>query len=165
MATIRVLSLWVLFALCCDTAVRAAEQGPRHASERSVEVPATRTAGPTQPTTGVPATTGPSVEFPEYTKPKDSGTHHWTSVEVYLSFAVLVFAVIVLALQTFLIVKIQGWDPKSVLRMNCLTLVIASALLLITAGYSAEQVAPAMGLLGSIGGYLLGSAERKGQAE
>lgn len=37
-----------------------------------------------------------------------------------------------------------------------LTLVVTAGLFLITAGYSETQIAPMMGLLGTIAGYLLG---------
>ena len=36
------------------------------------------------------------------------------------------------------------------------TLIVVSSLFIITAGYSSEQIAPAMGLFGTIAGYLLG---------
>ena len=45
--------------------------------------------------------------------------------------------------------------------MTGLTLVLVAGLFLITAGYSQNQVAPMMGLLGTIVGFLLGTTEKK----
>lgn len=88
----------------------------------------------------------------------------WTTIEIVLSVAVLVFAVIVFALQAFLMVKLKlDWTPASVLRFNGLTLIISSALLLVVAGYSNQQIAPVTGLLGAIAGYLLGAGEKPGK--
>lgn len=98
-------------------------------------------------------------------QPPQLANRDWSNVEIYLSVSILAFALIVLVLQTRLIMKAQpSWHPKSTLRMMGLTLVIASSLFLVTAGYSAEQVAPVMGLLGTIAGYLLGAGETGGKA-
>lgn len=86
----------------------------------------------------------------------------WTVVEVGLGVAILTFTVLVLAIQAILITKSKStWHPNSMLRFMGLTLIMTSALFLVTAGYSAEQMAPAMGLLGTIAGYLLGAGESK----
>ena len=44
-----------------------------------------------------------------------------------------------------------------------ITLIIISTLFLITAGYSNDQIAPAIGLLGTIAGYLLGRIQNNSQ--
>ena len=89
------------------------------------------------------------------------GLRNWTTIEVVLSFSVLVFGGLVFALQTQVILKMPSmWTPHSVIRFNGLTLVITGAILLVTAGYSDSQITPVMGLLGAIAGYLLGAAER-----
>lgn len=88
-------------------------------------------------------------------------TRHWTSIEIVLSFSVLVFGAMVFGLQTWLIVKMPlQWTPNAILRFNGLTLIITGAILLVTAGYSNEQMTPVIGLLGAIAGYLLGSVEK-----
>jgi len=88
--------------------------------------------------------------------------HDWTSVEIVLSIVVLVFALLVLALQAVLIVKARSnWHPTLITRTMGLTLIIAAGLFMITAGYSADQVSPVMGLLGTVAGYLLGSTEAR----
>jgi hypothetical protein len=86
---------------------------------------------------------------------------HWTSIEIVLSFSILVFGAMVFALQTWLIVRMPlNWTPNAILRFNGLTLIITGAILLVTAGYSNEQMTPVIGLLGAIAGYLLGSVEK-----
>ncbi len=94
----------------------------------------------------------------------EHASRDWTNVEIYLSVAVLGFALVVLVLQTVLITRAQpSWHPKSTLRMMGLTLIISAGLFLVTAGYSADQVSPVMGLLGTIAGYLLGAGEAAGR--
>ena len=139
-----------------------AQQPPKHASTSDGGQQADdRDGAEPTPSRGIGGPTGPYVPFPEYTAPAKANNREWTSVEIVLSISVLVFGVICLSLQSLLILKMgDGWDAKSVLRMTSLTLIISSALVLITAGYSAEQVAPVMGLLGTIAGYLLGSGEK-----
>jgi|GEM_PF-1022757 len=81
----------------------------------------------------------------------------WTSIEIILSTGVLIFAITVLLLVTVIILKAQKpWSPQSILRFFGVTLIMSLAVLLITAGYSKDQIAPVMGLLGVIAGYLLG---------
>lgn len=82
-----------------------------------------------------------------------------SDTELYLSFAVLVFGLIVLGLQMGIMLKAgKGWGPNAI-RICGLTLVIIAGVFLITAGYSQDQIAPMVGLLGTIAGYLLGKSE------
>jgi hypothetical protein len=68
--------------------------------------------------------------------------------------AILVYSLIVLALATYLIRL--GKSSSSVLRIFGTILIISSSIFLIVAGYTSQQIAPAMGLLGTLAGYLLG---------
>jgi hypothetical protein len=78
-----------------------------------------------------------------------------------LSFAVLVFGLIILGLEILVVLKSsKAWDIHSV-RLLGLTLSIVAGLFLVTAGYSQEQIAPLIGLLGTIVGYLLGQTESR----
>lgn len=96
-------------------------------------------------------------------RPESSGsgeTRNWTTIEIVLSVAILIFALLVLLIQAYLVRKATAaLSARSIVRMNGLTLIITAGLLLVTAGYSADQVSPVMGLLGTIAGYLLGSGE------
>jgi hypothetical protein len=88
-----------------------------------------------------------------------SGDTPWWSVTnaMTMSAAVLGFGIIVLVLATILIK--QGQDTQAILRTFGTILIIVGALFLVVAGYSANQIAPVMGLLGTIAGYLLGKKD------
>jgi hypothetical protein len=71
-----------------------------------------------------------------------------------------VFTLIVILLLTSIIAKAKTpWSPRSVISGFGLVLIIGAALTLVAAGFAVEQFSPAMGLLGAIAGYLLGSTE------
>ncbi len=83
-----------------------------------------------------------------------------STTEIYLSLAVLLFGLIILGLQIGIMFKVgKGWGSNSI-RITGITLVIVSGLFLITAGYTQDQIAPMIGLLGTIAGYLLGKSEK-----
>jgi hypothetical protein len=75
--------------------------------------------------------------------------------EFTLSMAVLVFAVILVLIELY-IIKIRRLNGEDAIKFITITLIIMATLFLITAGYSNDQIAPAVGLLGTIAGYLLG---------
>lgn len=82
-----------------------------------------------------------------------------TTEEIYLSIGVLVFGLIILGFEMAVMFKVgKGWGTNSI-RVVGITLVIVAGLYLITAGYSETQIAPIIGLLGTITGYLLGKTE------
>lgn len=104
------------------------------------------------------ATTFLSVAGPQ-TAPQLGGR---SQQELYLSLGVLGFGILMAGLETVIIAKAQrGWDGAAV-RVMGLTLVIVAGLFLITAGYSQDQIAPMIGLLGTVAGYLLGKGEGVG---
>lgn len=80
----------------------------------------------------------------------------WWSVTnaMTISAVVLLFGLIVLLLATYLI-RI-GKSSESVLRIFGTVLIIVIAVFLVVAGYTSDQIAPVMGLLGTVAGYLLG---------
>jgi hypothetical protein len=80
-----------------------------------------------------------------------------------VSSAVLVYSLVVLALATYLIRL--GKSSSSVLRIFGTILIISSSIFLIVAGYTSQQIAPAMGLLGTIAGYLLGKESSRIDAD
>ena len=75
--------------------------------------------------------------------------------ELNLTLSVLAFGLIIILLQFFLMWRLN-FDSQSVMKMSTVTLVITGTLFFIAAGFSSEQIAPALGLFGSIVGYLLG---------
>jgi glucan phosphoethanolaminetransferase (alkaline phosphatase superfamily) len=83
------------------------------------------------------------------------------ATELYLSLGILLFGIILMAFEVMVILKKQeGWNTNAI-KVVGLTLVIVAGLFLITAGYSESQIAPMVGLLGTIAGYLLGKSSRK----
>lgn len=80
-----------------------------------------------------------------------------------VSSVVLIYSLIVLALATYLIRL--GKSSASVLRIFGTVLIISSSIFLIVAGYTSQQIAPAMGLLGTLAGYLLGNESSKKDEE
>jgi len=82
--------------------------------------------------------------------------------QVLLSIAVLLFGLFIALAAMFVMLRLQkGWGPLST-QVVGLTIVITAGLFLITAGYSQDQIAPMVGLLGSIAGYLLGRGSKSG---
>ncbi len=80
-----------------------------------------------------------------------------TVQEIYMSIAVLVFGLLVVVAQTILFYR-QKADVEEAFKYFIVTLIIIGALFLVTAGYGNQQIAPILGLLGTIAGYLLGKA-------
>jgi hypothetical protein len=88
----------------------------------------------------------------------------WWSVTnaMTTSVAVLLFGLLVLFLATYLIRL--GKSYQAVLRVFGTILIITVSVFLVVAGYNSNQIAPVMGLLGTIAGYLLGKDTEPGRA-
>lgn len=80
-----------------------------------------------------------------------------TRFEFWLSLLILLFGTIVVTVQ-FLLLRKKTFDGNDVLRVFGVTLIIVGTLFLIAAGFGDKQIAPAMGLFGTLAGYLLGKA-------
>lgn len=79
----------------------------------------------------------------------------WSNSNAMTMCAVLLlFGLIVMGLSTYLLRA--GQPAQSVLRVFGTLLVIIMASFLVVAGYTNEQLAAPMGLLGTVAGYLLG---------
>ncbi|HYI64816.1 MAG TPA: hypothetical protein VEW71_08035 [Allosphingosinicella sp.] len=79
----------------------------------------------------------------------------WSNTNAMTMCAVLLlFGLIVMGLSTYLLKA--GQPAQSVLRVFGTLLVIIMASFLVVAGYTNEQLAAPMGLLGTVAGYLLG---------
>jgi hypothetical protein len=87
-----------------------------------------------------------------------SSSHFLSSIEGELTLAVIALGtLIIIALSIFL--KTKNALPDDAIRGYSIILIITGTMVLICAGYSNDQIAPAMGLFGTLAGYLLG---RKG---
>lgn len=85
--------------------------------------------------------------------------------EIWLSFGVLAFGVLALLLE-FTLVRgfVSSSKPQDILNLFTVTLIVVGTLFLISSGISSSQIAPALGLYGTIVGYLLGrESERRFQ--
>lgn len=72
-----------------------------------------------------------------------------------MSSVVLIFGVVVIAICAGLM-RSSRPSPEAILRVFGTVLIITGALFLVVAGYTDKQMAPVMGLLGTLAGYLLG---------
>lgn len=82
----------------------------------------------------------------------------WWSVNeaMTISSAVLVFGFVIVVVVGYLLGK--GIASENLLRTFGTILIIIASVFLVVAGYSDQQIAPVMGLLGTIAGYLLGKS-------
>lgn len=78
---------------------------------------------------------------------------------LFLSLCLLVFSLFVFSLMTYLI-KL-GKQPDQILKVFGSVLIVVAAVFLIVAGYSEKQIAPVIGLLGTVAGYILGKSSDK----
>jgi hypothetical protein len=90
---------------------------------------------------------------------KSSHDNDWWSVHdaMTISASVLVFGFFIMLLATILLYK--GTTSHDILKLFGTMIIVISAVFLVVAGYSDTQIAPVIGLLGTIAGYLLGSKD------
>jgi hypothetical protein len=90
---------------------------------------------------------------------KTSADADWWSVQdaMTISASVLVFGCFIMLLATILLYR--GTTSHDVLKLFGTMIIVISAVFLVVAGYSDTQIAPVIGLLGTIAGYLLGSKD------
>lgn len=81
--------------------------------------------------------------------------------EFYLTLMVAFMTVFTLLMQFLLLKKNTRLKSEDLSRAFGMILIIMGTLFSLTAGFSAEQIAPAVGLFGTIAGYILGRSERK----
>lgn len=84
----------------------------------------------------------------------------FSSFEFGISISVLIFGLLVFALE-YAFIKSATFEPEQTIKLIAVTLIVISTLFIITAGFDSEQIAPAMGLFGTIAGYMLGRANNK----
>lgn len=83
-------------------------------------------------------------------------SNEWSSnLIIHLGYITVGFACFVMIMSVLM--YWQGMTANSILRISGLTLVVTSAVFLVIVGYSQEQIAPVIGLLGAVAGYLLGN--------
>jgi hypothetical protein len=89
----------------------------------------------------------------------------WSPGEVFLSIAALVFGVIFLAFLSWALCKLaKNPTAEDILKCYTIAFVIIGVLFMVAAGWASNQIAPAIGLFGTIVGYMLGRGARSGHA-
>jgi hypothetical protein len=124
--------------------------------------------GQSQTSSGEKPTPTPSVNISKSNEPPSTTTLRrvgetsglTTRFEFWLSLEVLIFGTIVIVLQHFQM-RGRAITSQDGLRVYAITLILVGALFIITAGFDSSQIAPAMGLFGTIAGYLLGRVDSK----
>ena len=79
-----------------------------------------------------------------------------TPYEFWLTVTIGIIGIVVIILIIYAVRRTERPRPEDITRPVIVVTVIMGTLILITAGYSNEQVAPAFGLFGTIIGYILG---------
>lgn len=93
--------------------------------------------------------------FPEPNESDEVFALPLSRLEFQLSLYILGFGILLILLEIY-IVRLKNISSEETIKLVVITIIIVSTLFLITAGYSNDQIAPAVGLLGTIAGYLLG---------
>lgn len=83
-------------------------------------------------------------------------------IEFWHAMIILSFGVLVIGIEVYLIIR-EKIKTDDVMKYIVVTLIITCTMYLITAGHNNDQIAPAMGLLGTIAGYLLGKGGNKSE--
>ena len=103
------------------------------------------------------------VNVPTPPKQGNEGFHRVVEVgpiEDYLVISVLAFGLIIMLLIVFVAYRCK-YTASDTLRLVTVTLIVVATLFALSAGFDSEQIAPAMGLFGTIAGYLLGRTGRR----
>lgn len=81
--------------------------------------------------------------------------------EFWLSVIILVFGMFIIVVEYFLLRDVVKDKTEEIAKTYTVTLIIIGTLVLISSGFTSQQIAPALGLFGTIAGYLLGRADLK----
>jgi len=93
----------------------------------------------------------PAATTPDQTR----GLSLITDREQLLSYSILVFGLCVLVVQ-YLLLRTPKRDTFEILQLLTINLIVTGTLFLISAGFDAQQIAPGLGLFGTVAGYVLG---------
>ena len=81
--------------------------------------------------------------------------------ELWLPLGVLIFGAIIIGSEILVMIKRErGWGAQSS-RIVGITLVVIAAMFLVTTSIGQDRIAPAIGLLGTVAGYLLGKNDKE----
>jgi hypothetical protein len=82
-----------------------------------------------------------------------------SSFEFWISASVLLFGMLTFGVQVVML-RISAFNAEQTTKLFAVSLIIISTLFIITAGFDSEQIAPAMGLFGTVAGYMLGKSQQ-----
>lgn len=99
------------------------------------------------------------------TTPHQTMEQPWTPDLVKdIGFGIGFFGVVLVGVMTFLVMKDKIRPPEGdgqwLVRLFVVPVCVLAAVFLVVAGYSNDQQGPAMGLIGTVVGYLLGAGTR-----
>ncbi|WP_434461431.1 hypothetical protein ACMV5L_21990 [Serratia plymuthica] len=97
-------------------------------------------------------------------KPNVSTVAWLSNYEFWMSSSVLIFGLLVFLAELYLM-RFISFQPEQSIKLMAVTLIVVSTLFIITAGFSSEQIAPAMGLFGTVAGYMLGRSQAGKEGE
>jgi hypothetical protein len=83
------------------------------------------------------------------------GVNFLTDFEQGLTIVIVIFGSLTLLVE-YMLLRNREFSMSELLPVFGVTLIVIGTLVLISAGYDAQQIAPATGLFGTIAGYLLG---------
>ena len=110
---------------------------------------------------------GPPGDWPVGQPTKDTargiaerslGGNMHTTDEIMLTVAIFLYALMAMAVLYILVHKEHA--TPFVLRIYVITVLIGGSLIVVSSAFTQDQLAPVMGLFGTIAGYLLGRGER-----
>jgi hypothetical protein len=113
--------------------------------------------------TGQPKVAGPQVgdeptDNPtESAKPSTKKVYEWTDTQWHLTWGIVGFSTLLFAGQFFIMCRSKIYWSDRQFKAFTLTLILTVGLIVIIAGFAEAQIAPMMGLIGTIAGYILGS--------
>lgn len=151
LAAVAVWGVWIE-----ARAQKAAPVAPKMTRETAVSAPAS-TAVNDAPPSEADLTRGTPSDPPE----AKARFNYTSSPEFFLALMVCGISISALLMQFLLLKKSSKPKCEDTSQVFGLTLIIMGALFSVSAGFSAEQIAPTMGLFGTIAGYLLGKSEKK----
>ncbi len=94
----------------------------------------------------------------ETVKPPASNNKFRTLNEELITILLLIFGAMVLGIAALIIHK-HGTDINYLFKYYIIILVIVGSIILLSVGYDKDQITPAIGLFGTIAGYLLGKSD------
>ena len=132
------------------------------ASSGSAQNPSSPPASDAEPDSETRSASNGPVTTPVPPAEKPVSYNYLGSFEFIITIMVAAIGLIALAMEFLLLRSVGDLKAEDALRVFAVTLIIIGTLFFITAGFNSTQIAPAMGLFGTVAGYLLGrSIDRK----